>query len=129
MRNEKGQGALEYLLLIGGAVLVAAIVIVLLLNINATGTTSTTNTAMSAAAVNLAAVTTGKCTDFVADSPDAIVSGFMWNPRDNTCWLSSGTYPSCTAAKQTATVMTACCTAGSGCVATGGATANSYTAI
>ena len=48
MRNQKGQGALEYLLLIGGAVLVAAIVIVLLLGINQSSG-ATTNTTVGAA--------------------------------------------------------------------------------
>ena len=35
--DNKGQGAVEYLLLIGGAVLIAAIVIVLLTSFGATG--------------------------------------------------------------------------------------------
>ena len=43
--NRKGQGALEYLLLIGGAVLVAVIVITLLLGIAEQGETDTTATA------------------------------------------------------------------------------------
>ena len=39
--NTKGQGALEYLLLIGGAVIVAAVVIALVTNLTATGGTTT----------------------------------------------------------------------------------------
>ena len=47
--DEKAQGALEYLLLIGGAVLIAAIVIVLISGMSgaSTGATSTANTAIS----------------------------------------------------------------------------------
>ena len=48
MRSMKGQGALEYLLLIGGAVLVAAIVIVLLLGINQQSSSQTGLTTASA---------------------------------------------------------------------------------
>ena len=47
--NKKGQGALEYLLLIGGAVLVAVIVITLLLQITDQGEKDTTATANAAA--------------------------------------------------------------------------------
>ena len=43
--DKKGQGALEYLLLIGGAVLVAVIVITLLLGIAEQGETDTQATA------------------------------------------------------------------------------------
>lgn len=49
MMNKKGQGALEYLLLIGGAVLVAVIVITLLLQITTQGEADTTATADAAA--------------------------------------------------------------------------------
>lgn len=49
MMDRKGQGALEYLLLIGGAVLVAVIVITLLLQITAQGEKDTTATADAAA--------------------------------------------------------------------------------
>jgi len=45
--DKKGQGALEYLLLIGGAVLVAVIVITLLLGITDTGATETNTTVMA----------------------------------------------------------------------------------
>ena len=47
--NRKGQGALEYLLLIGGAVLVAVIVITLLLNISGDTRTDTEATVDAAA--------------------------------------------------------------------------------
>ena len=49
--DNKGQGALEYLLLIGGAVLIAAIVIVIL---NSLGTTGTETTNAAAVTVNSA---------------------------------------------------------------------------
>ena len=51
MMDKKGQGALEYLLLIGGAVLVAVIVITLLLQITSQGEEGTEATA-SASAIN-----------------------------------------------------------------------------
>lgn len=41
MNHNKGQGALEYLLLIGGAIIVAVIVVTLLLNLGGQSTTST----------------------------------------------------------------------------------------
>lgn len=41
--DTKGQGALEYLLLIGGAVLIAAIVIVILNSLGTTGQTAAGN--------------------------------------------------------------------------------------
>ena len=50
--EKKGQGALEYLLLIGGAVLVAVIVITLLLNITETAGESTETTVETAACIN-----------------------------------------------------------------------------
>tara|TARA_Y100000310_G_scaffold338782_2_gene429440 strand:+ start:587 stop:841 length:255 start_codon:yes stop_codon:yes gene_type:complete len=49
--DKKGQGALEYLLLIGGAVLVAVIVITLLLSITEQGETQTTKTTNDALCV------------------------------------------------------------------------------
>jgi len=49
--DRKGQGALEYLLLIGGAVLVAVIVITLLLQITSQGEADTTATANAAAII------------------------------------------------------------------------------
>lgn len=49
MMDKKGQGALEYLLLIGGAVLVAVIVITLLLQITSQGEADTTATTDAAA--------------------------------------------------------------------------------
>lgn len=41
--DNKGQGALEYLLLIGGAVLIAAIVIVILNSLGTTGKSASNN--------------------------------------------------------------------------------------
>jgi len=49
--DKKGQGALEYLLLIGGAVLVAVIVITLLLSITEQGETQTLETTGNALCV------------------------------------------------------------------------------
>ncbi|HZX19476.1 MAG TPA: class III signal peptide-containing protein [archaeon] len=50
--DKQGQGALEYLLLIGGAVLVAVIVITLLLQITSQGQADTTATADAVAIRN-----------------------------------------------------------------------------
>ena len=48
MQNKKAQGSLEYLLLIGGAVLVAVIVITLILGIGQSGNQQTSNSAVAA---------------------------------------------------------------------------------
>ncbi|VVC00850.1 Class III signal peptide [uncultured archaeon] len=105
MRNEKGQGALEYLLLIGGAVLVAAVVIVLLLGINQqsgaqTGITTAGSLCMQDAGVNNTgtASDTNKCGDKVlgsspenraADQRQITISGKTYN--------CVGNFPNCTA--------------------------------
>ena len=68
--NKKGQGALEYLLLIGGAVLVAAIVIALLTGVPS-GLPDPQKAAVCATRVNCAACvadTTNSCTAVGVDA-------------------------------------------------------------
>ncbi len=127
--NTKGQGALEYLLLIGGAVVVAAIVVIILLQLGGTSGTATTATTMSSTATQLATLanSTPNCGDLVGDS--GISSAYMWNSKDKTCWISSGTHPNCTATKTSATTETTCCSAGAGCSATANSGAQRYTLI
>ncbi|MCH7902924.1 class III signal peptide-containing protein, partial [archaeon] len=66
MMNKKGQGALEYLLLIGGAVLVAVIVITLLLQITSQGETDTRATADAAAILQCDARLNAICNEEIA---------------------------------------------------------------
>ena len=66
MMNKKGQGALEYLLLIGGAVLVAVIVITLLLQITSQGEADTIATANAAALLQCDARLNAVCGDEIA---------------------------------------------------------------
>ncbi len=78
MRNQKGQGALEYLLLIGGAVLVAAIVIVLLLGINSQSNTQT-------GLVSAAALCNQKTASSLPSNPTAVCSkNGAWVAGDDT---------------------------------------------
>ncbi|MFH1391367.1 MAG: class III signal peptide-containing protein [Candidatus Diapherotrites archaeon] len=82
--DKKGQGALEYLLLIGGAVLVAVIVITLLLSIADTGGTQT---GLSAA--------TSLCTQQAALANPRACGGTVL--VDQITYTCGGTYPNCTA--------------------------------
>ncbi len=71
--NKKGQGALEYLLLIGGAILVAVVVITVLSGIGQSGATQTEQTAATGLCtaktdqVGCTAVTVGNCTIACSD--------------------------------------------------------------
>lgn len=84
--DKKGQGALEYLLLIGGAVLVAVIVVVLLLNITHAGTNTTTTVAGGALCTQLSAAAGAGTGD--ACSGTVTIEG--------TAYTCTGTYPDCT---------------------------------
>lgn len=88
--ENKGQGALEYLLLIGGAVLVAVIVITLLLGITNTGGTTTSNTA----AVALCKQKTVTDNSSIANGDLCSTGTITISSTDYTC---GGTYPNCTA--------------------------------
>ena len=87
--HNKAQGALEYLLLIGGAVLVAAVVIVVLLGIS--------NTSQNQEYLNTAA---GFCTQKNATLGTAggatCTSSVCVNKLS---WNCAGTYPNCTGTK------------------------------
>ncbi|MCR4369034.1 MAG: class III signal peptide-containing protein [archaeon] len=84
---EKGQGALEYLLLIGGAVLVAVIVITLLLNIANQGQTQTGDTSAAALCRQQNAL--------AGTANGAACTGTV--PLGNDTYNCGGTYPNCTA--------------------------------
>ena len=127
MLNQKGQGALEYLLLIGGAVLVAAIVIVLLLNLGTSNTGTSEAQFVEVAAAQIATQQgTNSCTDLVSGSVD---SAYVWYTKSNSCYLMSGTFANCIATKGAQTVATSCCTSAASCVATGGTSSTRYTQI
>ncbi|HLC79956.1 MAG TPA: class III signal peptide-containing protein [archaeon] len=83
--DRKGQGALEYLLLIGGAIVVAVIVVTLLLNVGSSGQTQTSDTAIKALCQQKA----------VTNNPSApSCSGTVaYAGTTKTC---AGTYPNCT---------------------------------
>ena len=87
MFNKKGQGALEYLLLIGGAVLVAVIVITLLLQITETGSGSTEETTASSLCTNKAALQDVVCSDIT----DVKIGTVEYD--------CDGAYPNCIATK------------------------------
>lgn len=106
--HNKGQGALEYLLLIGGAIVVAAIVIVLVTNAASQSGTTAEQGQMSSVCNNRAA-TAGNpapiCDDLssVGDLDTGTLwdakQQNIWNSKTNTCWNCAGTYPSCGANK------------------------------
>ncbi|MEM4390333.1 MAG: class III signal peptide-containing protein [Candidatus Diapherotrites archaeon] len=104
MSRFKGQGALEYLLLIGGAVVVAAVVIVLLLG---SGSTSANDTE-SISIKSLCNQKTGLQKQAVPDCDCNALNGscvgqpgingrIIW--FNNSCYHCQGTYPNCIASK------------------------------
>ena len=94
--NKKGQGALEYLLLIGGAVLVAVIVIVLLLGVTNTGKKSTAETTAGAICRDRVALggATATCTTVTSGAVTTAIAPIKVENYTCTC---SGTYPNCVA--------------------------------
>ena len=82
--DKKGQGALEYLLLIGGAVLIAVIVITLLLGIGQSGTAQTADNTAAALCTNNAALA----------NPQACGGTVTVQSTTYNC---AGPYPNCTA--------------------------------
>src|SRR3989344_4716276 len=109
--NKRGQGALEYLLLIGGAIVVAVVVVTLLLNLGSRGGGTAGATSMGAISSQYAATAgnaTPVCTDVTTSSAANNADNFIWNATTSECWAISGTYPSCTATKAVATTDDAC---------------------
>ncbi len=108
---QKAQGSLEYLLLIGGAVLVAVIVITLLLSITETAETQTQNAATSAFdRIREAGGGTGGGANLITDSSfeGSFTAG---SPNDNlTNWDELGTNPI-----SSLTIETSGCRSGSQC--------------
>ncbi len=82
--NRKGQGALEYLLLIGGAVLVAVIVITLLLGIAEQGETDTQATA-DAGAIKICESRLDVLCDDVTSTAAEITAACNLDTSDTTC--------------------------------------------
>ena len=131
MRTNKGQGALEYLLLIGGAVLVAAIVIVLLLNLGTSNTGTSEAQFIATSAAQIATQQgTNSCTDLVSGSVD---SAYVWYTKSNSCYLMSGTFANCMATKQTTVTQSINCCSVPGsppdCTSTAPASEKRYTQI
>ena len=90
-RKPKAQGALEYLLLIGGAVLIAVIVITLLLGISGKGQRTTINSAAVALCKQKAAI------DQDCDGPTGNRTVTIGNPNDSAnTYTCVGTFPDCT---------------------------------
>ena len=86
--QKKGQGALEYLLLIGGAVLVAVIVISVISGLGSSGGTESKKQAFDALFIKYPATTTS-CTNVLVGSIQVI------GPDNVTCYCGpAGTAPS-----------------------------------
>ena len=92
--KQKGQGALEYLLLIGGAVVVAAIVVVLLLGL---GSTNQNNADIADKATMCAKISAldGLNNCQVKDSGGAS-RVYLWESKTGKCWRCTGSFPKCT---------------------------------
>ena len=81
--NKKGQGALEYLLLIGGAVLIAAIVITLVSTMGASGTGAGKSAALDALCMKFPQNQCGSIGDPDGDMNACATSNCTWS--NNTC--------------------------------------------
>jgi len=84
--KSRGQGALEYLLLIGGAVLIAAVVITLAINIGGGGVSSGQDAALDALCLKFA--DEQACNDGDPDGTESDSCGTgdcTWDPISNTC--------------------------------------------
>ena len=108
--NKKGQGALEYLLLIGGAIVVAVVVVTLLLNLGSAGSGSTDATTMGVICSQKAAIsgaTPSACNNV---NSQGATTAYIWDSKSGRCWQCGGTYSaSCSATKQAATTSGFCC--------------------
>lgn len=101
--QRKGQGALEYLLLIGGAVVVAAVVVVLILNLGATSTSSTGLQAVGAICSQKAAINNDCDSNASAGGTGAAWSTLRVVWYNGTCYSCQGTTPACTATTNSGT--------------------------
>ncbi|HZX34486.1 MAG TPA: class III signal peptide-containing protein [archaeon] len=88
--ERKGQGALEYLLLIGGAVLIAVIVITLLLGVGGSSEEQTGVSTASSLCAQAAGLDGSKNCSIEADGTTARVV-----PIGNDNYDCSGAYPNC----------------------------------
>ena len=95
--NLKGQGALEYLLLIGGAVLIAAIVITLVIGTGSTGVTAAERQAGEALCLQNSTTITA-CNNASASAKlTAAGMDCNWYPAAATCKLCTKTGALCAA--------------------------------
>ncbi|HLC92198.1 MAG TPA: class III signal peptide-containing protein [archaeon] len=100
--NVKGQGALEYLLLIGGAIVVAVVVVTLLLNLGSTGGANAGSSSMGSIGAQYAATAGNSpptCNDVTPSTTAANADNWIFNNNTKECWAISGSYPNCTATR------------------------------
>ncbi len=95
--HNKGQGALEYLLLIGGAIVVAIIVMLLLLNVATDSGTQTGALTAASFCTQKAAITNQNCD--INTSAAGNTRRVVWVNEE--CYDCSGNYPQCGASATT----------------------------
>jgi uncharacterized protein (UPF0333 family) len=104
--NTKAQGALEYLLLIGGAVVVAAIAVIILLNISETSSKSTEITQKASICTRFSAL--DGLNNCQVKNQAGLNTNYIWEVQTKKCWKCVGTYPNCTVDSITATEFPDC---------------------
>jgi len=92
--NTKAQGALEYLLLIGGAVVVAAIAVIILLNISGTTSKSAEITQKASICTRLSAL--DGLSNCQVKNQIGMTINYIWEEKTDKCWKCGGVYPQCT---------------------------------
>ena len=116
MKKTSGQGSLEYLLLVAGAVLVSAIVIVLLLNLNSSSSGQANSSTLASLCINSATAnwkegTVGldRCIDkdgsTVGLGTNSIEQRKVWLSK---CYNCTGVYPRCVAGTTTTDTQANC---------------------
>ncbi|MEM4257040.1 MAG: hypothetical protein QXD98_01640 [Candidatus Diapherotrites archaeon] len=100
IKNKKSQGALEYLLLIGGGVVLAATVIALILGNSSTqsGMADKSHATQLCALKATQAKTPPSCS-IVKVIPGAADISHIYVKNTKTCWQCTGNYPKCIAEK------------------------------
>ncbi len=96
--REKGQGALEYLLLIGGAIVVAVIVVTLLLGVSAPAQGQTASASASSLCSQKAALVNNDCDFNGIGSGDGAAGDSLRVVLIGTdCYACAGNFPQCSA--------------------------------
>ncbi len=114
--DKKGQGALEYLLLIGGAIVVAVVVVTLLLNLGSTGGGTSSGAAAGSICSQKAvafANTYGRAGDCDENGLGTAAAPFAQDARRvwvDKCYVCTGAYPACNATVSTGTWTAGTCT-------------------